>query len=115
MPVKTSERNISCGVQDETQPMSGTGSIRGFPCGSGTCETGGLGVVGMALLLSFASAQTRVYIDVDQAGGDSLPLAMPQWIGEADVPQLAEPHTGRIAPGFEQFRPLSHLGSRYLY
>jgi TolB protein len=43
----------------------------------------------MACLLSLASAQTRVYIDVDQAGGDRLPLAMPQWIGEAEVPPLA--------------------------
>lgn len=42
----------------------------------------------MAILCSFASAQTRVYIDVDQAGGDRLPLALPQWFGEAEAPQL---------------------------
>jgi TolB protein len=51
--------------------------------------TGSLSIVGIAILLSLASAQTRVYIDVDQAGGDRLPLAMPQWLGEAKAPQLA--------------------------
>jgi TolB protein len=50
--------------------------------------TGGLSVVGVAISIALTSAQTRVYIDVDQAGGDRLPLAMPQWLGEAEVPQL---------------------------
>lgn len=48
-----------------------------------------LSVVGIAMMLSHASAQTRVYIDVDQAGGDRLPLALPQWFGEEEEPQLA--------------------------
>ncbi|WP_256872971.1 Tol-Pal system beta propeller repeat protein TolB [Candidatus Entotheonella palauensis] len=43
----------------------------------------------MALLMALAAAQTRVYIDVDQAGGDRLPLALPQWLGEEAAPQLA--------------------------
>ncbi len=51
--------------------------------------TGGLSVVGIMLWWSLASTQTRVYIDVDQAGGDRLPLALPQWLGEAEAPQLA--------------------------
>ncbi len=51
--------------------------------------TGALSLIGIALLSSFAIAQTRVYIDVDQAGGDRLPLALPQWFGEAEAPQLA--------------------------
>ncbi len=51
--------------------------------------TGGLSVIGIAALFSLASAQTRVYIDVDQAGGDRLPLALPQWFGEAEAFQLA--------------------------
>lgn len=55
----------------------------------GRLFTGTLSVVGIAILLSLAAAQTRVYIDVDQAGGDRLPLALPQWFGEAEAPQLA--------------------------
>lgn len=51
--------------------------------------TGGLSVIGIAILFALASAQTRVYIDVDQAGGDRLPLAIPQWLGEAEDSQLA--------------------------
>ncbi len=51
--------------------------------------TGGLSVIGVAVMLALASAQTRVYIDVDQAGGDRLPIALPQWFGEAEAPQLA--------------------------
>ncbi len=41
------------------------------------------------MMLSHVSAQTRVYIDVDQAGGDRLLLAMPQWFGETEEPKLA--------------------------
>jgi len=51
--------------------------------------TGGLSAIGIAALFSLASAQSRVYIDVDQAGGDLLPLALPQWFGEAEAPELA--------------------------
>ena len=50
---------------------------------------GAMSAVTLALLCSLAAAQSRVYIDVDQAGGDRLPLAMPQWFGEAEAPQLA--------------------------
>ncbi len=50
---------------------------------------GGLSVIGIVVLCVLASAQTRVYIDVDQAGGDRLPLALPQWFGETEAPQLA--------------------------
>ena len=52
-------------------------------------STGALIAMAMAILCSLAAAQSRVYIDVDQAGGDRLPLAMPQWFGEAEDPQLA--------------------------
>ncbi len=51
--------------------------------------TASLSAIGVAMMLSHASAQTRVYIDVDQAGGDRLPLALPQWFGAAEEPQLA--------------------------
>lgn len=51
--------------------------------------TASLSVIGIAMMLSLASAQTRVYIDVDQAGGDRLPIALPQWFGEQAEPQLA--------------------------
>ncbi len=37
-----------------------------------------------------ASAQTRVYIDIDQAGGYLLPVALPKLLGEEDEPELGQ-------------------------
>ena len=42
-----------------------------------------------AFFVVWVSAQTRVYIDIDQAGGDRVPVALPQWLGAAAEPELA--------------------------
>ncbi|GIX48369.1 MAG: protein TolB [Candidatus Tectimicrobiota bacterium] len=42
------------------------------------------------LLASQATPQTRVYIDIDTAGGYLLPVAIPRLLGEAEAPQLGQ-------------------------
>ena len=57
-------------------------SIKSFIIGS-------LNVIGVGIALTLAVAQTRVYIDIDQAGGYLLPVALPQFLGEAEEPELS--------------------------
>lgn len=44
----------------------------------------------LASWLTVASAQTRVYIDIDQVGGYLLPIALPKLLGETDHPELGQ-------------------------
>ncbi len=44
----------------------------------------------LALWWTLTAAQTRVYIDIDQAGGYLLPVAIPKVLGAPDHPKLAE-------------------------
>lgn len=54
------------------------------------CIVVSLGLIwGLWLPLGLVSAQTRVYIDIDQAGGYLLPLALPRLLGESVEPQVA--------------------------
>ena len=52
--------------------------------------SGSLCVCILALWWTLTAAQTRVYIDIDQAGGYLLPVAIPKLLGEPDHPKLAE-------------------------
>jgi TolB protein len=45
--------------------------------------------MGVIVWVALVLAQTRVYIDIDQAGGYLLPIAVPNLLGEATDPQLA--------------------------
>lgn len=50
------------------------------------------GLIGLLLAgwLTLVSAQTRVYIDIDQAGGYLLPVALPQFLGAEGEPELSQ-------------------------
>jgi TolB protein len=47
-------------------------------------------LIGLLLLGGYilATAQTRLYIDIDQVGGYLLPIALPKLLGEATAPEL---------------------------
>ncbi len=51
---------------------------------------GSLSGMGVAMMLALAFAQTRVYIDIDQAGGYLLPLALPELLGADGDRQLEQ-------------------------
>ena len=54
------------------------------------CVVASLVGIGITVWAALALAQTRVYIDIDQAGGYLLPVAVPRFLGEATDPQLAQ-------------------------
>ena len=51
---------------------------------------GSLSGIGVVVWVALALAQTRVYIDIDQAGGYLLPIAVPKLLGEETDPKLAQ-------------------------
>jgi TolB protein len=62
----------------------------------------GLLVLGWSVL---ATAQTRLYIDIDRVGGYLLPIALPKLLGEATAPELG----GNIRAVLQQDLELSGL------